>query len=87
MKNYLVRQAWSSAFYPLLFLFVAWSVFVFEVFAGVDLTFLGVLPRQMLENLPEALNRVANANQAMSQHYRGQKALHSRSASGSPTPA
>jgi hypothetical protein len=40
----------------------------------------------LLEDLPEALNRVADANQAMSQHYRGQKALHSKSAPAS-TPA
>jgi len=49
---------------------------------------LGVLPKQLLETLPEALERVAHANQAMTQHYRGQKALHTRSAAaGSPTPA
>ncbi|HEU0169358.1 MAG TPA: DUF169 domain-containing protein [Chloroflexota bacterium] len=47
---------------------------------------LGVLPKQLLEDLPEALNRVADANQAMSQHYRGQKALHSKPAPAS-TPA
>lgn len=37
---------------------------------------LSVLPRQQLENLPAALDRVADANQKMTQHYRGQKALH-----------
>ena len=39
---------------------------------------LGVLPQQLLGELPEALERIANANQQMGQRYRGQKALHSR---------
>ncbi len=39
---------------------------------------LGVLPKQLLDELPAGLNRVADANQKMAQHYRGQKALHSR---------
>jgi uncharacterized protein (DUF169 family) len=37
---------------------------------------LGVLPGKLLSNLPAALERVADANQKMAQHYRGQKAIH-----------
>jgi uncharacterized protein (DUF169 family) len=39
---------------------------------------LAVLPWQLLDRLPEALRRVANANEEMAQHYRGQKAIHTR---------
>ncbi|HLY65524.1 MAG TPA: DUF169 domain-containing protein [Chloroflexota bacterium] len=39
---------------------------------------LGVLPRQHLEELPGALQRVADANEKMGQHYRGQKAIHTK---------
>jgi len=42
---------------------------------------LGVLPKQLLPELPEALERITSANQQMGQHYRGQKALHSKPAS------
>ncbi|MFI5266806.1 MAG: DUF169 domain-containing protein [Chloroflexota bacterium] len=37
---------------------------------------LGVLPRQQLAGLPAGLERVAQSNQKMTQHYRGQKAIH-----------
>ncbi|HVA24096.1 MAG TPA: DUF169 domain-containing protein [Chloroflexota bacterium] len=37
---------------------------------------LGVLPGQHLAGLPGGLERVARANQKMTQHYRGQKAIH-----------
>jgi uncharacterized protein (DUF169 family) len=37
---------------------------------------LSVLPRQALEDLPAGLERIAQANQKMTQHYRGQKAIH-----------
>lgn len=37
---------------------------------------LAVLPRQQLAGLPAGLERVAQSNQKMSQHYRGQKAIH-----------
>jgi uncharacterized protein (DUF169 family) len=39
---------------------------------------LGVLPRQHLADLPEGLRRVADSNEKMAQHYRGQKAIHTR---------
>jgi uncharacterized protein (DUF169 family) len=39
---------------------------------------LGVLPRQQLADLPAALQRVANSNEKMTQHYRGQKAIHTK---------
>jgi uncharacterized protein (DUF169 family) len=39
---------------------------------------LGVLPRQMLDDLPAGLQRVADANEKMAQHYRGQKAIHTK---------
>jgi uncharacterized protein (DUF169 family) len=38
---------------------------------------LAVLPSQLLEELPAGLTRIADANEKMAQHYRGQKALHS----------
>ena len=37
---------------------------------------LAVLPAQILADLPERLERMAQANQKMGQHYRGQKAIH-----------
>jgi len=39
---------------------------------------LGVLPKSLLGKLPEELDRVARANDKMTQHYRGQKAIHTR---------
>ncbi|HLY67046.1 MAG TPA: DUF169 domain-containing protein [Chloroflexota bacterium] len=42
---------------------------------------LGVLPRQALDQLPEALQRITDANEKMAQHYRGQKALHTKEGS------
>jgi uncharacterized protein (DUF169 family) len=39
---------------------------------------LGVLPRQLLDPLPAALRRIADANEKMAQHYRGQKAIHTK---------
>lgn len=39
---------------------------------------LGVLPRILLERLPEELERVARSNEVMGQRYRGQKAIHTR---------
>jgi uncharacterized protein (DUF169 family) len=42
---------------------------------------LAVLPRQRLAGLPAELARVADANSKMTQHYRGQKAIHSKTAS------
>ena len=37
---------------------------------------LSVLPKEQLGDLPQALDRIAQANQKMTQHYRGQKAIH-----------
>lgn len=42
---------------------------------------LGVLPGERLDELPAALDRVARANSKMTQHYRGQKAIHTKHAS------
>ncbi len=39
---------------------------------------LGVLPKLLLEKLSPELERVARANDKMTQHYRGQKAIHTR---------
>jgi len=39
---------------------------------------LGVLPRALLEDLPKGLDRAVQANDKMTQHYRGQKAIHTR---------
>ncbi len=44
---------------------------------------LGVLPHQLLDELPAALKRAADSNETMAQHYRGQKAIHTRSPEGS----
>ena len=41
---------------------------------------LGVLPKQLLDQLPAALQKVADSNEQMAQHYRGQKAIHSKQA-------
>jgi hypothetical protein len=41
---------------------------------------LAVLPGARLADLPEALERIARANSKMSQHYRGQKAIHTKNA-------
>ncbi|HEX6512267.1 MAG TPA: hypothetical protein VF157_08215, partial [Chloroflexota bacterium] len=41
---------------------------------------LGVLPGDLLEDLPAALEATARANDKMTQHYRGQKAIHTRTA-------
>ncbi|MBV9119908.1 MAG: hypothetical protein JOZ39_04310 [Chloroflexi bacterium] len=41
---------------------------------------LSVLPKQLLGNLPEGLERITAANDQMAQHYRGQKAIHTRNA-------
>ena len=48
---------------------------------------LGVLPRQLLENLPAALEQTASSNEKMAQHYRGQKAIHSKAPNPSPVQA
>ncbi len=39
---------------------------------------LGVLPHQLLADLPKELERVSRANDTMTQRYRGQKAIHTK---------
>ncbi|HLG73086.1 MAG TPA: DUF169 domain-containing protein [Chloroflexota bacterium] len=41
---------------------------------------LAVLPGDRLAELPEALDRISRANSKMTQHYRGQKAIHTKTA-------
>jgi uncharacterized protein (DUF169 family) len=45
---------------------------------------LGVLPKEVLKDLPAAVDKVASSNDKMAQHYRGQKALHTKDAKGAP---
>lgn len=45
MKNYALKQAYSTAFYPLLFIFLGWIVFWMQNTMQFNFTKLGILPR------------------------------------------
>jgi membrane associated rhomboid family serine protease len=47
MKNYLIKQIYSSIFYPLLFVVVLWIVFLIGDLQHLNLSHFGVLPREM----------------------------------------
>ena len=47
MKNYLAKQILNSVFYPLLFLFIAWSVFIIERLNEFNFSAYGILPRKL----------------------------------------
>lgn len=48
MKNYVVKQLYSSAKYPLLFLLVVWVVFLIQLNSSKVFMSLGVLPREAI---------------------------------------
>jgi membrane associated rhomboid family serine protease len=47
MKNYLVKQLLNSVFYPLLFMFIAWVVFIIERLNEFNFSAYGILPRKL----------------------------------------
>ncbi|MDI1354962.1 MAG: rhomboid family intramembrane serine protease [bacterium] len=47
MKNYLLKQIYRSAFYPLLFVLALWIVFFFQSNTMYNFTKWGVLPREI----------------------------------------
>lgn len=47
MKNYLAKQILNSIFYPLLFLFIAWLVFIIERLNEFNFSAYGILPRKL----------------------------------------
>lgn len=47
MKNYLAKQILNSVFYPLLFLFIAWLVFIIERLNEFNFSAYGILPRKL----------------------------------------
>lgn len=47
MKNYLAKQILNSVFYPLLFLFIAWLVFIIERLNEFNFLAYGILPRKL----------------------------------------
>ncbi len=57
MKNYLAKQIYQSAFFPVLFLIVIWIVFLFESTTEYNLIRFGVLPRD-INGLPGILTSV-----------------------------
>lgn len=46
MKNYLLKQIYSTLFYPFLFVLVLWIVFLIQTTGHYNFVELGVLPRQ-----------------------------------------
>jgi membrane associated rhomboid family serine protease len=57
MKNYPIRQIISTAFYPLCFLLVIWSIFFLGLKFHINLNWLGVLPRDV-KGLPGIITSV-----------------------------
>jgi membrane associated rhomboid family serine protease len=57
MKNYPIRQIINTAFYPLCFLAVIWSVFLLGLKLHINLNWLGVLPRDV-KGLPGIITSV-----------------------------
>jgi len=51
VKNYVVKQLYSSAKYPLLFLLVVWVVFLIQLNSSKVFMSLGVLPREAIGSI------------------------------------
>jgi membrane associated rhomboid family serine protease len=47
VKNYLLKQAYSTLFYPFLFILVIWIFFIFQNTSSFNFLKLGILPREV----------------------------------------